>query len=153
MPSLLLSGPAGGGKSAAARELLAERSEPTIMIDFQRIYAGLLGIERLPDGRFPERLDADGYTLPLAEYVRRAAITGALAQGLDVIVTNSDGDPERRAFLLGLLGPGPEELVLDPGLAVVSERLSVDGALSDQCRAAIGRWYGRLGNAPGASGT
>ena len=144
MASLLVSGPAGGGKSAAARELLAERSEPTIVIDFQATYANLLGILRLPDGRFPERLDADAFALPMAEYARRAMITGAMAQGLDAIVTNSDGDQTRRSFLLSLLGPGAEELVLDPGIAVVSARLSVDGALSGQCHLAIARWYARL---------
>ena len=115
------------------------------MIDFQRIYAGLLGIERLADGRFPERVDSDAYALPMAEYVRQAAITGAVTQEVGAIVTNSDGDRRRRDFLLGRLGPGATERIVDPGIEVVSQRLSVDGTLSDQCRAAIGRWYGRLG--------
>ena len=144
MASLLLSGPSGGGKSAEALAVMAERSEPAVIIDFQRIYAGLLGIERLPSGRYPERLDADAYALPLAEYARRAMIRGAVQQQVDAFATNSDGDPERRSFLLGLLGPGAEERVIDPGIAVVTERLSVDGVLSDQCRQAIGRWYLRL---------
>ena len=115
MASLLLSGPAGGGKSAEALAVMAERSEPTIMIDFQAIYANLVGVERLPSGRFPERLDSDAHALPMAEYVRRAAITGAVTQQVDAIVTNSDGDLTRRAFLLGLLGAGAEERVIDPG--------------------------------------
>ena len=144
MASLLLSGPAGGGKSAEALAVMAERSEPTIMIDFQAIYANLVGVERLPSGRFPERLDSDAHALPMAEYVRRAAITGAVTQQVDAIVTNSDGDLTRRAFLLGLLGAGAEERVIDPGIEVVTERLSVDGVLSDQCRSATSRWYARL---------
>ena len=41
--SILLSGPAGSGKSQEARELLSAASVPTIMIEFQDLYAGLLG--------------------------------------------------------------------------------------------------------------
>ena len=144
MASLLLSGPAGGGKTAAARALLAERSEPAILIDFQAIYAGLLGIERLANGRFPERRDSDAYGLALAEYTRLAMITGAVTQEVSAIVTNSDGHRTRRDFLLGQLGPGATETVIDPGLEVVTERLSVNGVLSDQCGQAINRWYGRV---------
>ena len=57
MPNVLLSGPAGGGKSAAAKEILDAADEPTVIVDFQTIYAALLGIERDPEtGRYPERL-------------------------------------------------------------------------------------------------
>ena len=144
MASLLLSGPAGGGKTGAARELLAERTEPAVMIDFQQIYAGILGIQRLPSGRFPERLDSDAYALALAEYARRAMITGAVAQEVDAIVTNSDGNQTRRDFLLGLLGPGAAERVIDPGLAVVRQRLTVNGVFSMQCQEAANRWFSRI---------
>ncbi len=144
MASLLLSGPAGGGKTAAARELLTERNAPAVLIDFQAIYAHVLGIERLPNGRFPERLESDAYALALAEYTRRAMITGAVTQEVDAIVTNSDGNQTRRDFLLGLLGAGATERVVDPGRAVVEERLAVGGVLSRQCGEAIDRWYGRL---------
>ena len=144
MASILISGPAGGGKTREARLLLAERTEPMILIEFQVIYAGLLGIERLPSGRYPERLEEDSYALNVSEYVRRAAITAAMTQGVDAIVTNSDGAPARREFLLALLGSGAEERVLDPGRDVVTERLAVDGVLSEQCGAAIDRWYGNI---------
>ena len=143
MASILLSGPAGSGKSQEARRLLKAASVPTIMIDFQTIYAGLLGIERMPNGRYPERLEADAYALPMTEYARRVTITGAVTQDVDAIVTNSDGSLQRREYLLSLL-PGASERVIDPGLSVVTERLSVDGTLSDSCRQAIDRWYGRL---------
>ena len=113
--------------------------------DFQSIYAAILLLERQPDGRYPEREPADAHALALSEYVRRAIITGAQQQDLDVVVTNSDGDPERRAFLLNLLGAGATERIVDPGIAVVRQRLAgPDGDLSEQCDAAIARWFDRL---------
>ena len=145
MASILLSGPAGGGKSQEARRLLAAASVPTVMIEFQQIYAGLLGIERLPNGRYPARRPQDAYGLPLAEYARQSIITGAIAQELDIVLTNSDGNADRRAFLLGRLGAGATERVIDPGLEIVTQRLTVDGTLDPDCAAAIQRWFGRLG--------
>ena len=119
---------------------------PTIMIEFQDMYASVLGIRRNPEtGRYPARRPQDAYALPMAEYLRQAAVTGGIAQELDIVLTNSDGDADRRQFLLGRLGVGATERVIDPGIEVVTERLSVDGTLSDQCRDAIQRWHGRLG--------
>ena len=145
MASILLSGPAGANKSGAAQELLSAASVPTIMIEFQELYASCLGIRRNPEtGRYPPRRPQDAYALPMAEYLRQAAISGALAQELDIVLSNSDGDQQRRNFLLSRLGPGATERVVDPGISVVTERLSVDGTLSDQCREAIQRWFGRI---------
>ena len=119
---------------------------PTIMIEFQDLYAGLLGIRRNPEtGRYPPRRPQDSYALPMAEYLRQAPITGAIAQELDIVLTNSDGNADRRAFLLGRLGPTASERVIDPGIEVVTERLSVDGTLDPDCASAIQRWFGRLG--------
>ena len=93
MPGILLSGPAGGGKSQAARDLLRAASEPTVAADFQAIVAALLLQERGPDGKYPIR---PAWVLPLVEYVRQAVITAANERGIDLIVTNSDGAPPRR---------------------------------------------------------
>ena len=145
MPNLLLSGSAGSGKSQEARRLLAAASVPTIMIEFQDLYAGLLGIRRNPEtGRYPARRPQDAYALPMTEYLRQSAISGAIAQELDIVLSNSDGDADRRAFLLGRLGPGATERIIDPGIDIVTERLSVEGTLDPDCRNAIQRWYGRL---------
>lgn len=143
MASVLLSGPAGGGKSQLARRLWEAATRATIIVDFQSLYAALTGDERGPDGRYPLRDEA---LLPTVEYLRRAALTAARQRDLDVVATNSDGDPERRAVLLGLLGAGAVERVIDPGRDVVTARLSdpATGALSDECADAIDRWYGRL---------
>ena len=144
MAGLLISGPAGAGKTQHARQVLADTLGPVVLADFQTLYASLLGIERLPSGRYPERLARDAYALPLTEYIRRTIITAARARDMYIVTTNSDGHQERRLTLLSLLGTGAVEEVIDPGLAVVRQRLAVDGVLSSQCEDAIGRWYGGL---------
>ena len=142
MASILLSGPAGAAKSALAHRLLRESSELAAVADFQAIYAAITGDLRGPDGRYPLRNEG---LLPLTEYVRRSLITGAVARQIDVIATNSDGDPGRREFLLGQLGPDATEQIVDPGEDIVAARLSdpETGILSPECGQAIGRWYSR----------
>ena len=143
MASVLVSGPAGAAKSALARQLLAESSELAAIADFQSVYVALTGDIRGRDGRYPLR---DERLLPLTEYVRRAIIMGAVDRDIDVIATNSDGDPARRAFILGALGAGAVERVVDPGRNIVEARLSdpVTGELIGECGDAINRWYGRI---------
>ena len=144
MPNLLISGPAGGGKSAVAREELAAQAGPAVVADFQSVVVALLQLERLADGRFPVR---PPWILPLTEYVRRSIITGAVNRDIAVVVTNSDGASERRRFLLGQLGAGATERIVDPGRAAVEARLAdaATGDVSPECDAAINRWYARLG--------
>ena len=141
MAGLLISGPAGAGKSSRARQVLAQKAGPAVLIEFQEIYADLLGIDRLPSGRYPERREQDAFALGITEYLRRAAITAARDREIDAIVTNSDGDPERRQNLLGFIGLDALEEVIDPGEDVVRSRLSVSGQLSRSCQNAINRWY------------
>ena len=101
---ILLSGPAGAGKTALARELLNQFQQPGVVADFQSILAALLLLVRDSNGRYPERLETQGYALPIAEYVRRAIMTVAADNELEIVVTNSDGDPTRRNFLLTQIG-------------------------------------------------
>ena len=143
MAGTLYSGPAGAGKTQAAQEEL-DRNPRAVVVDFQSLYAALLLLERQPDGRYPEREARREYIIPLVEYVRRAIIRAANRREIDPIATNSDGDAMRRQELLTRLGPGSREIIVDPGLSVVTERLSVDGELSQQCGSAISRWYARL---------
>ena len=114
-----------------------------VIADFQSLYAAISGDVRGADGLFPLR---DDRLLPTVEYLRRATITAARRREIDVIATNSDGDPGRRSFLLGELGEGSTEEIIDPGENVVKARLSNQrtGRLSRACSGAIGRWYGRL---------
>ena len=145
MPNpLLLSGPAGGGKTQAARALLLAATGPLVVSDFQAIYAALILLERNPDGRYPERNPAQAaWLLPLTEYVRQAVIRGAAEMDVETIVTNSDGSAARRAYLLSRLGPGAVERVIDPGIDVVTQRLGRGEGLSDQCQEAVNRWFSR----------
>ena len=142
MAGLLISGPTGGGKSQLAVDLIKNGQGPTVAADFQAIVAALLLLERGPDGKYPIR---PSWVLPLAEYTRQALITGAVNRDIDVIATNSDGDPVRRQALLGRLGAGATERVIDPGEDVVRARLAdpVTGNLSPDCGQAISRWYRR----------
>ena len=78
MANLLISGPAGAGKTQAARRLLEASTEPTVAADFQSILAALTLLERGPDGRFPQRQESQAsWLLPLTEYLRMAIIGAA----------------------------------------------------------------------------
>ena len=141
MPNLLISGPAGAGKSQVARERLEEMPAPAVVADFQSLVVALLQQERGPDGKFPERPE---WILPLAEHIRREVIDAARAREISLIATNSDGDPGRRRFLIERLGPESIEEVVDPGEQVCRARLSGrTGQISAACEGAIRRWYGR----------
>lgn len=149
MANKLLSGPAGANKSERARELLEVASEPTVAADFTSLFNAVRLIERGPGGSFPERTAADEVYLPIAEAMRREVIRQGQRRGLSVVVTNSDGDLDRRRELAALLGDAELEdieEVLDPGEDVVTARLSNrrTGKLGRACRSAIGRWYDRL---------
>ena len=146
MPGILLSGPAGGNKSDAARRRIAGASEPTVAADFQAIFVALTLQRRDPaTGLYPTRTAADAALFPLVEYVRTTITRQAQAQGMDVVHTNSDGSPARRAALLERLGPDATEEVIDPGRPTVVARLSdAAGNLSGPCGQALDRWYGRL---------
>ena len=65
-------------------------------------------------------------------------------RGITVIATNSDGDPARRSFLLGQLGKGATERIVDPGEDIVAARLSdpETGVLSPECKSASGAGTG-----------
>ena len=53
MANILISGPAGAGKSAEALTVRAEMPGPAIVLHFQELYASLLGLLRQSDGRYP----------------------------------------------------------------------------------------------------
>ena len=138
--SVLVSGPAGAGKTQRARFLQQEHGG--MVSDFQETYADLLGIERDPaTGRYPPRRPEDRYIMSIVQEQRRVAVATAQARGMPVYYTNSLGEEGRRRALIQSLGPNAAEETIDPGEPEVVRRLSVNGRLSGQCREAIDRWY------------
>ena len=142
--NVLLTGPAGSGKSAAARELL-RTGKVDVVADFQSILSALLLLERDPEtGRYPPRDRAAEKLIPLAAAIKSAVVREARARELTVVETNSNGSPAQRQRLLAELAG--VERIIDPGLQVVQQRLAdpVTGQLSSQCREAIARYYDNL---------
>ena len=122
MGNTLISGPAGAGKTQASQAILAAATGPMVAADFQSILVALTLLERLPNGRYPNRNPAQAaWLLPMTEAIRQTVITIAVDREIDVVATNSDGSPERRGFLLSRLGPGAVERVIDPGINVVTD--------------------------------
>ena len=77
-----------GGKSQEARRLLEAATGPMVAADFQSIIVALTLLERLPNGRYPQRQESQAsWLLPLAEAVRRTIITIATERGIDVVAT------------------------------------------------------------------
>ena len=140
----LIQGPAGSGKSQVARDLL-EAGEVQAVADTTSLWAALAQARRGPDGRYPVRADDDP-ALGLALYVQATAVRQGLRQGLDVAATTSQRDQVGRwREILEDEAPGGELHVrtVDPGEDVIRARLAEQGgALSPECEAAIGRWFG-----------
>ena len=88
--NLLLTGPAGGGKSQAARELL-RTGKVDVAADFQSILAALLLLERDPEtGRYPPRDRAAERLIPLAQAIKALrSLAEARSRELTVVATNS----------------------------------------------------------------
>lgn len=125
--------------------MLSASAGPMVAADFQSILAALMLLERLPNGRFPERqIMQQAWLIPLVEAVRQTVVSFARERGIDVLLTNSDGSPSRRAHLLERLGPMASEQIVDPGFNIITERLSdPNGRISEQCVEARDRWYSR----------
>ena len=138
MPGLLLSGPAGRGQVRKGAGDSGQSHPPrTWWWTFKALLAALLLLERDESGRYPERTPEHNRLLPLVEFSRRNIIRRAQEAELYTVVTNSATARRPVACeLLALLGTDAAEEVIDPGLDVVTRRLSsVDGRLLGAMRA------------------
>ena len=141
----LLQGPAGSGKSQAARDLLAN-GEVTLVADITALWAAISGAQRDPEtGRYPVREDSDP-ALPVARYVQETVVRRGLEAGEEVAVTTSRrGQEARWNEIAADSGRLFSVRTIDPGFDVVSARLAdpVTGTLSGACSRALSRWYVR----------
>lgn len=129
----ILRGPAGAGKSQ-------EIPPGTLRVDLTALWAALRGIERGPDGKYPERSDDDP-ALALALYLKAAAVRQAAREGLTGVVTTSSSSAEA-VERLREQGATAGVQTVDPGEETVRRRLAgPDGNLSAACEAAVSRWY------------
>ena len=138
----LLRGPGGGGKSALARRRLDD-GDVDLQADYTALWAALRGVERGPDGRYPDRLDSDP-AVPLASYIKATVARDALRRGLRVLVTSSRRDDE--AHWRDIAAAAGAEFVtetVDPGRDVIAARLAdpETGQLSAACASVLSRWY------------
>ena len=145
--SVIISGPAGAGKTQRAQELLGELQAQglnPIAADFQSLYAALRLLVRQEDGRYPDRQESDAYILGMAEYLRSTIARRALADDMPVVATISERPTGARyRALQTLLGGAAREEVVDPGVDEIVRRLGGPGrTISSQCFDAIHRWYG-----------
>ena len=137
MPITPIVGPAGSGKS----QYIAANLRPGwIILDYTGLYAALTGVQRGPDGKFPERMAGDP-VLPLVSALKAVALSMATERQLDGYITSSaraDVEVLERAT-------GQKAVVLDPGESVIRARLAdpVTGELSGECASALARWYRR----------
>ncbi len=146
--SVIIAGPAGAGKTQRARVLmaaLAAAGYQPFAADFQSILAALLLLERLPDGRYPERLDDQAYAIAMVESLRTSLVRFAIEDDRPVIATISEKPGSTRyTSLLALFGGQARQETVDPGIRVIVERLTLPGATepSRQCADAADRYYG-----------
>ena len=135
MPITPVVGPAGAGKS----QYIAASIRPGwVVLDFTGLYVALSGVQRGPDGKFPERVAGDPL-LPMTSAIKAVALSMAVERELDGFVTSSARDDVPTLERI----TGRLAVVIDPGESVIRARLAdaVTGELSSECSAALARWY------------
>ena len=138
----LVQGPAGGGKSQLASDMLAA-GEADVVADVTQLWAATGGYERDQDGRYPVR-DENDPALHTARVLQATAVSFGLRQGYNVITTTSQRDQVERWSSEAVRHDAEFDVrTVDPGEDVVTDYLADPdtGELSPECDRAIGRWY------------
>ena len=136
----LVEGPVGGGKSEVLRNLLSTDAVD-LVADTTPLWVALRLIERGPGGTYPERLRSDPALLT-ALYAKSVVTRRALSEGLRVAASTSTPlQAEKWRAIAAEFDAVFEVTTVDPGEAVVRERLGGE-AITEECNAAVQRWYG-----------
>ena len=139
---VLVQGPAGGNKSGYV-QAMRDAGEVQVISDVTELWSAAGGYQRGPDGKFPVRHEDDP-ALRTALYLQTVAVGFALREGFNTVVTTSQaGQTGRWAALAAEHGAEFSSRVIDPGEEAVRVALAdpETGELSDECLAAINRWY------------
>lgn len=141
MAHRVLRGPAFGGKSRRAAEILAENPS-AVLVDFSQIHSAITGSRRGPDGRLPVRTDDDSHIVAASKafFLLIHALDDPAVGVEEVIVTSASR--ERSTKLAAALGAVTE--TLDPGKDTVLQRMQdyYGGNPPPECQRAVARWYG-----------
>ena len=142
MALTVIAGPPGSGKSGHVRSLLAA-GEVDVIADTTALWAALGNYERDPEtGRYPTRQD-DDVALRLALYLQATAATFAAREGLNIAITTARKDQQSRWRTIAEdNGASFSYSEIDPGRAVVEQRLAQGGRLETACEVAIAKYYG-----------
>lgn len=139
---VLIEGPAGGGKSDLARELL-ESGEVDLLADVTELWAATGGYTRGPDGKYPVRTEPDP-ALSMGRFLQYVAVGFALREGYKILATTSQRDQTEKWQAVANRYNAPLSVrTVDPGREVVEARLRdpVTGELDPECESALSRWY------------
>lgn len=141
--NLLIAGPPGAGKSAAAARALAAASQPSIVIEFTGLWALLNGLQRDDRGAYPTRRDDD----PTSGLVART-MAGVARDAIeaDVAVIAAVSRRTQIDWWQDLLSSGDSTVnveVVDPGRPVAEANLRVryGPTVPEVCIDALDRWY------------
>ena len=110
MPLTIVRGPVAGGKS---QYIAAELQPGQLVADVTRIWAGIGGHERGPDGKYPTRR-ADDPALSVARRVKALAVRIAAEENIGGFVTTSDSSAEAVQRLVDAGATGGV-VTVDPG--------------------------------------
>ena len=138
----LLEGPAGGGKSQLARDML-DAGQVDLLADVTALWVALSAVTRDSSGRYPVR-DNNDPALRAALYLQTTVARYGLREGLKVAVTTSQsGQAARWRALADELDTAMSVMTVDPGEDVARARLAdpQTGQLSGDCVFALSRWY------------
>ena len=148
---VLVQGPPGSGKSQRVREYL-EDDPNAVHVSITPIWVMLRDIKRGDNGRYPIRKDDDvtvrnGLNAKLQESIVREALADPGVSNV-YVESGTRGREGKWAKVVEEVSAATNTKIKfhtethEVSIEVAAGRLEVDGNLSDECREALGRWFG-----------